>query len=83
MRASQADEHVVQVRLVRVERRLAFQDACRHHAEYIEDRDGQDRQHVGIGGGRPLQVLHRLVRKVGIVGIVLLADTGQEVMKLY
>ena len=39
-----------------------------------------DRQHVGIGGGHPLQVLHRLVREVGIVGIVLLADTGQEVI---
>lgn len=39
-----------------------------------------DRQHVRIGGSHPLQVLHRLVRKVGIVGIVLLADTGQEVI---
>lgn len=39
-----------------------------------------DRQHVGKGGGHPLQVLHRLVREVGIVGIVLLADTGQEVI---
>lgn len=47
MRASQADEHVVQVRLVRVERRLALQNARRHHTERIEDRNGQDRQRKG------------------------------------
>ena len=35
-----------------------------------------DRQHVGIGSGHPLQILHRLVREVGIVGIVLLVDAG-------
>lgn len=47
MRASQANEHMMQVRLVRVERRLAFQDARRHHAECIEDRNGQNRQRKG------------------------------------
>lgn len=47
MRASQANEHVVQVRLVRMERRLALQDARRHHTERIEDRNGQDRQRKG------------------------------------
>lgn len=47
MRASQADEHVVQVRLVRVKWRLTLQDACRHHAERIEDRNGQNRQGKG------------------------------------
>lgn len=47
MRASQADEHVVEVRLVQVERRLALQDARRHHAERIKDGNGQNRQGKG------------------------------------
>lgn len=47
MRASQAGEHVVQVRLVWVERRLALQDACRHHAKRIKDGNRQDRQRKG------------------------------------
>ena len=47
MRAAQTDEHVVQMRLVGMERRLALQDARRHHAERVEDRHGQDRQHEG------------------------------------
>ena len=47
MRVSQADEHVVQVRLVRVERRLAFQDTRRHHAKRIENGNGQNRQGKG------------------------------------
>ena len=38
-----------------------------------------DRQHVGVGGGHPAQVRHRLVREVGIVFVVLLADARQEV----
>lgn len=47
MRTSQTDEHVMQVRLVRVERRLALQDARRHHAERIKDGNGQNRQRKG------------------------------------
>lgn len=38
---------MVQVRLVRVKWRLTLQDARRHHAERIEDRNGQDRQRKG------------------------------------
>lgn len=38
-----------------------------------------DRQHIGVGGGHPAQVRHRLVREVGIVFVVLLADARQEV----
>ena len=63
MRASQADEHVVQVRLVRVERRLALQDARRHHTERIEDRNGQDRQRKGNQSDicRIINLAHRAV----------------------
>lgn len=39
-----------------------------------------DRQHVGIGGSHPFQVLHLFVREVGIICIVLLADAGQKVI---
>lgn len=35
------------MRLIRMERRLALQNACRHHTKRIEDRDGQDRQRKG------------------------------------
>lgn len=47
MRAAQADEHVVQVRLVGMERRLALCHARRHHSQRIENRDGQHRQRKG------------------------------------
>lgn len=47
MRAAQADEHVVQVRLVGMERRLALQNARRHHSQRIENRDRQHRQRKG------------------------------------
>lgn len=39
-----------------------------------------DRQHVGVGLGHPAQVAHRLVRKVGIVLTVGVADARQEVV---
>lgn len=47
MGASQADEHVVQVRLVGMKRGLALQDAGRHHTQRIEDRNRQHRQRKG------------------------------------
>lgn len=47
MGASQADEHVVQVRLVGMEWGLAFQDAGRHHTQRIEDRNRQHSQRKG------------------------------------
>lgn len=47
MGASQADEHVVQVRLVGMERGLALQDAGRHHTQRIENRNRQHRQCKG------------------------------------
>lgn len=47
MRATQPDEHVMQMRLVGMKRRLVLQDAGDHHAERIEYRDGQDSQHEG------------------------------------
>lgn len=47
MRAAQTDEHVVQVRLVRMERRLVLQNAGNHHTKRIEDRDSQNGQHKG------------------------------------
>lgn len=47
MRAAQADEHVVQVRLVGMERRLALCHARRHHSQRIENRDRQHRQRKG------------------------------------
>lgn len=63
MRASQANEHVVQVRLVRVERRLALQNARRHHTERIEDRNGQNRQRKGNQSDicRIINLTHRAV----------------------
>lgn len=47
MRTAQADEHVVQMRLVRMERGLALQNARRHHTERIENRDRQHGQRKG------------------------------------
>lgn len=47
MRAAQTDEHVMQVRLVRMERRLVLQNAGNHHAKRIENRDSQKSQHKG------------------------------------
>ena len=47
MRATQADEHMMQMRLVGMERRFVLQDARRHHAKRIEDRYRQDSQHEG------------------------------------
>lgn len=47
MRAPQADEHMMQVRLVGMERGFVLQDARRHHAKRIEDRYSQDSQHEG------------------------------------
>lgn len=47
MRAAQTDEHVVQVRLVGMERRLVLQDAGNHYAKRIENRDSQNSQHKG------------------------------------
>lgn len=47
MRAAQTDKHVVQVRLVGMERGFVFQDARRHHAKRIENRNGQNSQHEG------------------------------------
>ena len=47
MRATQTDEHVMQVRLVRMERRLVLQNAGNHYAKRIENRDSQKSQHKG------------------------------------
>jgi len=47
VRAAQTDEHVVQVRLVGMEWRLALQNARRHHAERVEDRNREHCQHEG------------------------------------
>lgn len=47
MRAAQTDKHVMQVRLVGMERRLVLQDAGNHYAKRIENRDGQKSQHKG------------------------------------
>lgn len=63
MRAAQADEHVVQVRLVGMERRLALQNARRHHSQRIENRDRQHRQRKGNQPdiGRIINLAHRAV----------------------
>lgn len=39
-----------------------------------------DRQHIGVGLGHPAQVTHRLVREIGIVLTVGVADARQEVV---
>lgn len=47
MRAAQTDKHVMQVRLIGMERRLVLQNAGNHHTKRIEDRNGQNGQHEG------------------------------------